>query len=389
MTESLEALLTAAGWFILALSSFFCLPALVEIPRRKLEQTALQFPEPESWPPVSVIVAARDEQERIGATLRRLLASDYPALEVVLANDRSRDDTGRIAAEIAAADSRLKIITIATLPPGWLGKCHAMSSAAGLASGSYLLFTDGDVQFSPQAIRHSLRLVLGRQLDHFCLFPSMETHGWCERVLVSVFAMLFAFGAQPWFRRWRWPLSYYGIGAFNLVSRPAYDKIGGHEPIRMDVLDDVKLGKLLFRAGFPADYQAAGAHVSVRWQDSAWGVIRGLEKNAFASLHYSLPHLAGFTLLMLSIFVMPWIGAVLLTWPRSAGWIGALIILHLTCGRLSTALGGTWSVTPGLTFGALGVLLAFLRSTFLTLKRGGVRWRETFYPLNELRRGLY
>ena len=310
-------------------------------------------------------------------------------MEVILANDRSTDRTAGIAESIVAHDDRLRLVTIDQVPDGWLGKTNAMTQAAKLASGQFLLFTDGDIQFSPDAIRLAMRYTLDRQLDHFCLFPSMETEGWAERVLVSFFAMLFAFGTQPWLRRLRFPSAYYGIGAFNLVRRSAYDAAGGHEPIRLDILDDVKLGKLLFKQRASADYLIAEDAVRVRWQPSAWGVIRGLEKNAFASMSYSLVKMLGFSAFFVAVFFAPLVTAILVPLDSSSGFLAILILLHLTFGRLSVAFGGSVTVVPGLIVGAVGVLFAFWRSAFLVLRRGGVNWRETFYSLKDLRTGEY
>lgn len=359
------------------------------MPRRTLRRFAQRPGAPTEWPLVSVVIAARDEEQRIGETLNRLLASDYPHLEVILANDRSTDSTSEIAAAIAKDDARLRIVTIDDVPEGWLGKTNAMTQAANLATGEFLLFTDGDIQFSPDAIRLAMRYSLDRKLDHFCLFPSMETQGWPECVLVSFFAMLFAFGTQPWLRSLRFPSAYYGIGAFNLVRRSAYDAVGGHDSIRLDILDDVKLGKLLFNHRAAADCLVAEDAVRVRWQSSAWGVIRGLEKNAFAAMSYSLIKMLGFSMFFGMIFFAPIMAVFLVPFESAAGFLGVLILLHLTFARLSVAFGGSLTVLPGLTVGAVGVLFAFWRSAFLTLRDGGVTWRETFYSLKDLRSGEY
>ncbi|MDA1166135.1 MAG: glycosyltransferase [Planctomycetota bacterium] len=378
-----------AGWLLFVVVLFYAGPALVLMPRRTLRRIACRSDEPATWPLVSVVIAARDEEQRIGPAIAGLLASDYSSLEIILANDRSTDRTVEVATASAASDSRLRILTISSVPEGWLGKTNAMSQAAGLAKGEFLLFTDGDVQFAPDTIRLSMRHVLGRKLDHFCLFPSMETEGWVECVLVSFFAMLFSFGTQPWLRAFRFPGAYYGVGAFNLVRRSAYEAAGGHHAIRFDILDDVKLGKLFFNQRASADFLIAEDSVRVRWQTSAWQVIRGLEKNAFASMSYSVTKMAAFSVFYLSVFFSPFAAVFLLPPNEAAGFVASLILLHVTFGRLSAAFSGSWSVLPGLAFGASGVLFAFWRSTWLTLRHGGVTWRDTFYSLKALRAGEY
>ncbi len=155
------------------------------------------------------------------------------------------------------------------------------------------------------------------------------------------------------------------------------------------MLDDVKLGKLLFRNGASADFLVAEDSVTVRWQDSAWGVIRGLEKNAFAGVQYSTPRLLGFTLMFAIIFWVPWLAAVVLVPDTAVGFLATLVLLHITFGRLAVTYGGRLSVTPALLLASLGVLFAFWRSAVMTLRQGGIRWRDTFYPLDELRDAVY
>lgn len=379
----------SAGWLLFFLVLFYAGPAVLLMPGRTLRRFALSAAEPEMWPAVSVVIAARDEEQRIEETLRRLLSSDYPQLEIILADDRSSDRTAEIASTISQHDHRLKIVRIDSVPDGWLGKTNAMTQAAELATGEFLLFTDGDIQFSPDAIRLAMRYTMDRRLDHFCLFPSMETQSWFECVLVSFFAMLFAFGTQPWLRSLRFPGAYYGIGAFNLVRRSTYHEIGGHAPIRLDILDDVKLGKLLYRHRADADYLIAEETVQVRWQNSAWGVICGLEKNAFASMSYSLIRMLGFTAFFSLVFFAPLVAVIALPIESAAGFLAVLILLHVTFARLSVSFGGSWNVMPGLLPGAAGVLLAFWRSAVRTLRQNGVFWRETFYSLKDLRSGEY
>lgn len=378
-----------AGWLLFAVVLFHAGPALVLVPRRTLRRLSARCPEPENLPKLSVIIAARDEEARIRETLTRLLASDYPSLEIILANDRSTDRTGSIATEIAATDERLQVVPVESLPDGWLGKTNAMSLAAARSTGEWLLFTDGDIHFAADTLRLSMAYTLDRKLDHFCLLPSMETEGWLECVLVSFFAMLFTFGTLPWLRSIRFPLAYYGVGAFNLVRRETYEAIGGHESIRLDVMDDVKLGKLLFRHRATADCLAAGDAVQVRWQTSTWQVIRGLEKNAFASMRYSWTRLALFSLIFCCVFFVP-IPVSAMESPRTTTpFVVTLVLLHVSFARLSTTFGGTIAVFPGLIIGAAGMLFAFWRSAWLTTIHKGVTWRDSFYPLETLRKNEY
>ena len=120
-------------------------------------------------PPVSVLVAARDEAEKLPAALDTFLALDYPSYEVVAVDDRSLDATGEIFKAVARSDPRLKLLRIDSLPSGWLGKPHALEQAYGKSSGEWLVFTDADVHFRPELLRHSLALALEKGWDHMTL----------------------------------------------------------------------------------------------------------------------------------------------------------------------------------------------------------------------------
>lgn len=376
------------GWCLFALVAFHALPSLLWLPFRSLKRLAPRSDEPDAWPLVSVIVAARDEEVRAEEALRGLLASDYENLQIIFADDRSTDATGAIADRLAADEPRLTVIHIEQLPDGWLGKNHAMHVAAQKSEGKWLLFTDGDILLSRSAIRDSIRFAESNQLGHFCLLPSMETASWMECVLTSFFAMLFCFGSYPWLRKTRFPMAYYGVGAFNLVRRSAYEQVGGHQTIRMDILDDVNLGRLLKESGVTADALVAGEAVKVRWQDSAWGVIRGLEKNAFAACRYSVTRLIGFTVFYCCLFFLPLIVPTEIEPVPASGFIATVALLSISFGCLSSVFGGHLLAAFWYPVGAAAVILAFWRSAWITLKNGGVRWRNTFYSLKELRDAL-
>jgi hypothetical protein len=185
------------------------------------------------------------------------------------------------------------------------------------------------------------------------------------------------------------PLAYVGVGAFNLVRRDAYKKLGGHEPIRLDVLDDVKLGKMLKRAGYRQRMLLAGQSLRVRWQDSAWGIVRGLEKNAFASMDYSIFKLLLVTGVVAVCLFLPYAAAAWLHDARAIPFLATIVLLHAGYCILGRQIGVGWRIAPLLPVAGLGLIFAYWRSAILTLRRGGVQWRETFYPLDLLRRNLF
>ena len=201
-------------------------------------------------PPISLIFAARDEAEKLRDALATMLAQDYPRYEVIAVNDRSRDATSEIMHEFARANSRLKVIDIAELPAGWLGKPHALTQGARQATGEWLVFTDADVHFAPDVLRRAVRMAVERKWDHLALFSGFDLAGFWEITTITFFCVGFIFGNEPWNAANPRSGRYVGIGAFQMLRRPVYDAIGGYGALAMEVIEDMKVGKLVKRGGF-------------------------------------------------------------------------------------------------------------------------------------------
>ncbi len=341
----------------------------------------------ESDPPlVSIIVPARDEAAAIEEALRRMLAIDYPRFELIAIDDRSSDGTGAIMDRVAAGDPRCRVIHVADLPAGWLGKNHANRLGAREARGEYLLFTDGDVMFEPAILRHAVAAMRGG-LDHLALFPDAMMHGFGESMMMNYFAFQFSFATQLSLVRFRWAKrAFVGIGAFNLVRRSAYEAAGGHERLKMEVADDLMLGKIVKEAGFQQDAMAGAPLVKVKWQSGLWGIVRGLEKNAFAAARYSVP--LTLTAIAIHLFVSLAPIALAITGPLRLPSI-AFVLITLASHEFM-AIRNRYSPLVAVLYPVCSVVFAYImaRSAYVTLRSGGVTWRDSFYPLAELRAGM-
>lgn len=381
--------LLLGGWALFVFWVVTLTPSFVTMLLRTLDSVVARLPQPAVWPKVSIIVPARDEEAKIEAAMQSKLAIDYPNFELLAIDDRSRDATGAILDRLAAADPRLRVIHIESLPDGWLGKVHAMHVATERATGDYLLFTDADVFFDQGVLRKAVTMSEARQLDHLAVAPLLEGGGFFEDALQLYFVLMLCVGAQPWLVRTGFRMSYVGVGAFNMVRRQAYLKCGGLATIRLDVLDDLKLGKLIKLSGLKQDVVQAGGGVRVRWQDSFWGVVRGLEKNGFAIFDYSLLKMIAGTAAMCFFSLFPYAAIVL--WPdvRGLGYLCTLLFIHGAATVGAKSLGFGRAVSLGLPVAVLTMIYTIWRSTFLILLRRGVRWRDTFYPLSLLRENVY
>lgn len=351
-----------------------------------MDPAALPWPVPS----VSVIVAARDEAEHLGAAMRTLLALDYPSnrgeFEVIAVDDRSSDGTGAILDALAASDSRLKVLHVTELPPGWLGKNHALHRGAALARGDWLLFTDADCYLAPDLLRRAVGHAERGGLDHLVLGPTPTGGSPLMRVLLAYFALAFALSTRPWRAADPRRKEHIGIGAFNLVRARVLRALGGFERIRLRPDDDIKLGKLIKQAGHRQAFAEGSGLITVPWYSTARGMIKGLEKNAFPYLDYSVALTLGAILLMLTLNLLPWL---LLPFVHGLAFACTLTVVLLSVVVCAAAAVRTLGLPAwyGLAFplGALLMALAIVNSMWRVLRDGGVRWRGTLYPLAELR----
>ena len=339
-------------------------------------------------PRMSILLAARDEEEKLPAALATLMEIDYPNLEVVAVDDRSTDATGRILDDFAALHPRLRVVHVDDLPTGWLGKPHALQKAYESATGEWLVFTDADVRFKPDVLRRAIALAGRQKLDHLSLLCDVEMVGFWEKALITFFVAVFHLAANPRLVGSYGSPFYVGIGAFQLIKRSAYETSGTHRRLAMEVIDDMKLGKLMKRSGFRSGVGISQDSVVVRWHAGFGNLIRGVTKNFFAAFGYNLGFVAAGIAGLLLLNVAPFFGIIF----GSGGIrIFAAIALVIALGFYGGAA-VSMHVAPlyALTFPLGSILLSYmlLRSTVVTLWQGGIVWRDTFYPLDELKRGV-
>jgi len=354
---------------------------------RRLERLEEQAPrEPSGAPLVSLVVAARNEARGIEAAARSLLAQRYSPYEIIAVDDRSTDATGEILERLAAADGRLSVVHVRELPPGWLGKNHALAVGAAAARGAWLLFTDADVVMEPETVARAIGLAERRGLDHVAALPHFQMRGLLLQAFITYFVCWGLMILRPWKVRDPRSRRSAGVGAFNLVRATAYAKAGGHAPIRLRPDDDLKLGKILKRSGARSEVVLGTELISVEWYHSLGELITGLMKNSFSLVEYHAVLMLGGVPLYLGLGLGPL--AALLLGRGALQWLAGTAVAV----QLGFLLWGTWKTRvprpSALLYPVISVLFAWiiLRALVLNLAQGGIVWRGTFYPLSELRR---
>ncbi|HLW79459.1 MAG TPA: glycosyltransferase family 2 protein [Terriglobia bacterium] len=273
---------------------------------------ALEAPASASAPRVSIIVAARNEQEMLPATLASLAGLDYPDYEVILVDDDSTDRTGAIADQWAASPEsagRRRVIHNHALPAGWRGKVHALDLAARAATGDWLLSTDADVVFHPDALRLAMAVALGDGAQLFSMMPEFEYGSFGEKAILPAFSFLLAtlfpvrLVNNPRSRR------AIAAGAFILMRRADFDELGGYSSLRGTLIEDLRTAQMFKQSGRHIRAAVSRGLLRTRMYASLRELWEGLRRSAFEGSGRSVPKvlagLAGGNLLG----VLPWAAA--------------------------------------------------------------------------------
>jgi cellulose synthase/poly-beta-1,6-N-acetylglucosamine synthase-like glycosyltransferase len=346
-------------------------------------------------PLVSVIIAAKEEEASITETVRHLLHQTYPRLEIIAVNDRSQDETGRRLEELRKwsvgkqqVSVPLTVIHVTTLPDGWLGKNHALYQGFLQARGQYLLFTDADVLFQPNAITDAVQYMKAAEADHLTLTPQVIA----RKFWLNAFVQYFFFAFSLYIRPWRANIDSQhrhgmGVGAFNMITRQAYDRIGTHKTFAYRPDDDLQLGMRVKQAGLRQRLASGRVQLAVEWYTSLKEAVHGLEKNVFSGFQYRASLAIGGVVGQLLLFLFPFIAIFIAdgwaAWVYGISILTMLSVYFLLIHSLTGKVGKELLVFP-VTVCILSYIV--VRSVWLTLRQGGIHWRGTFYVLDQLKK---
>ncbi len=311
-TFMVYGLLTALGLVVVWVTILANLPFFPRL-KRGSEST--------ETPSVSVLIPARNEAGVIGATVQSLLGQSYENFELLLLDDNSTDGTALAALEAAEQDKRLGVLEGRPLPKGWLGKNWACHQLAQAASGEYLLFTDADVIWAPDALTALMAEALNEESDLQTVWPTQITESWAERLTVPLISLV-VLGYLPILLVHYTPFRIFAAanGQCMLFRRGAYQRSGGHEVVRGEIVEDVALARRV-KAGGQRLRMADGSGLIACRMYSNWPEVRdGFAKNILAGHGQNVPFLLASTLFHWSLFLFPWL------WLLAGGGIWALIL---------------------------------------------------------------
>jgi len=348
---------------------------------------------PSPCPRATILIPAKDEQERIGDCLRSALNQDYTNFQVIAIDDRSTDGTGSRMDELAKQNPKLSVIHIADggLPAGWTGKCHALHVGAKQAGGEWLLFVDSDVILEPDALSSTLGVAIKKDFGLVSLLPRMESRTLWEGALVplagAAVAALFTAALN---NNNQLPNTAFANGQFMLMKRSAYDAVGGHEAVRDQYCEDMVLARLFKRNGHRPRVSWGTDLCSVRMYDSFAKILRGWSRIFFASAVGS-PWRSILGIMFLLVCCYSAVPALAFGIYRQAhpidffGGLGWIITAFVHWALMTYEIGimYRWTLNPrryALLFPATGFLLMFIfaRAVWMCITKK-VEWRGTVY----------
>ena len=336
-------------------------------------------------PRISVCVPARNEERGIQACLQSLLNQDYPDFEVIAVDDHSSDRTGNIMRDLEKENSHLKVLQGEDLPKDWLGKPFALNQAFKISRGEYLLFTDADPVFERHALNTAVNTMRERELDVLTLMPQAKFGSFWERAVQPV---IFGFIASlTRFKNVNDPdhKSAIGFGAFLMFRRGAYEKIGGHEAGKADVLEDVLIAKRAKTAGLKLLVADAKQLFSIRMYFGLKEIWTGWRKNMFFAMNRSVLRAIWYVFMFLGFLLTPYIVLAMNIFLQT-GWLwtgmalAGVVMVTAAAYKTCDELGLHRNTAALFPIGTIVMSAIMLNSMIYTLIRKKTEWRGRIYP---------
>ncbi len=341
-------------------------------------------------PFISVIVPARNEARNIERCLSALLAQTYPNYELIVVDDRSTDETGRLLAALAVGQPRLRVLAGEPLPPGWAGKPHALAQGVAAARGDWLCFVDADTFARPELLAATYAAAQAYQADLFSILTGQRLGTFWEKVVMPVVLSGLAFGFPP--ERVNDPRRPDAVanGQFILIRRPVYEAVGGHAALRNSLVEDKDLAETVKRAGYRLVLADGHELAETRMYTSLAELWEGWTKNMYLGLRGRpwLLLLGALASLDGALALPVWLLAGLVWLVRGGGAPAALVILEAAAvwalvlyarARVARGLGISAWYALSLPLGA-GVFAAMMAaSTWRGLTGRGVVWKGRVY----------
>ena len=340
---------------------------------------------------ISVLIPARDEVANIERCVRSVDAAHGPIIEILVYDDGSTDGTAEVLARLQAAVPRLRVVSGADLPAGWVGKPHALHRLSALAAGELLLNIDADVTLHEDGVLRMLSLIGspdqvpgGLDAAVVTAVPRQLTGSFAERLMMPLLHLSYvAWLPMPLIHRVRDPRVLAANGQLLLIRRSALTAVGGWAAVRTALVDDMALCRAVKRSGRRVVFADGDQMADCRMYPDAGSLWRGFAKNFYEGIGGNPVALIVVMALHLMLFVAPFVAlpVAVVVGNRGLAAAAAVGVAANLCLRLIMALRYHHSpvsvlLHPVAVVAMMGVLL----NSFRWSRRGDIRWRGRSYP---------
>jgi glycosyltransferase involved in cell wall biosynthesis len=349
---------------------------------KKIKQIS-KLPVIDDEPAIAIIIAVRNEEQDLEKALLSVCHINYSNYRIIVVNDRSTDGTAEILKGFITNYPKLSVTTIDSLPPGWLGKNNALYQGYKSSNEEWMLFADADIVFHPDALSKAVGYAVKQKLDHLTILPQLVSPSAILNSVLATFSIMLMMHMRPWDAKNHKSNAFASIGAFNLLRRRAYEKVGTHARIKLRPDDDLQLGHIIKSAGLNQDVLAGNNYICLEWYKNLRQFGHGILKNSFAIAEYKLGRALVNALSMLLSFTLP-LPILFIFGSTEIRLMACVIFLSLVI-YMTVVLPNKWWYAFMVPFAGVYIAYFTIKSALITLKQGGIYWRESFYSLAMLK----
>jgi len=329
----------------------------------------------QSYPKVSILIPARNEENNIKKVIESSLKQNYPSFEVIVLDDNSTDKTYEIARNYEATNSNFKIIKGDKLPDGWFGKNWACYQLANNASGETLIFTDADNFFENDAVIKTVSILKQYDLDMFSVFPQQITTTFWEKLIIPIIDLI-VYSGLILKTSYYFPFSLFAAanGQWIAFKKSSYEELGGHSSVKNQIVEDVALARF-FKKNKKKILVGAGTGVIYgKMYDNFKQIWSGLSKNLFGLTDFKTIPFFIILILMLLVCVVPYF--LLFTLLNYINIILFIIILNILW-RVLLAINFKHNILYSTLLHPISILLITIIgiNSFLKSKFGVLSWK--------------
>lgn len=348
---------------------------------------------PHSNPKVSVILPARNEEEFLAKCLDTLVDQDYPNYEIIVIDDSSQDNTRKIIERYASKYSQIIPVFAKPKPDGWMGKNWACVEGFKKSSGDLLLFTDADTKHAKNVITLAVGHVEANNLEALTLIPRMITLDfWTNITLPMISTFLHTRFSAIRVNDPSKKTGYF-FGSFFIINKKTYQKVGTHEGVKQEIIEDGALGKKVKENGHRMKMVRGENLVGAIWARDKSTLWNALKRLMIPLTLQSQKIATGIFFAVVFLLFIPFPVFVLSSFFVSEGQSYASLFLSSMIASVLIYLGGIIEVKKGLDLksiyaifsplGSLVVVLAFLTGLIQAKKDLAISWRGRSYSMKD------